>query len=476
MQAIAGARVWRALRLAVLWLGLALQVTSTAQGEPLAVPVASAARIDGNDGQTRFVADLSYAIPFNVYVLDSPYRVMIDLPAVDFRLGKAAGRKGGGLIRTFRYGRMGEGKARIVMETTAPVLIRKSYVLHAQDGLPARLVVDLVRTDRETFKALLQGMPAPAAPAARQEPRRRTRLARRDVPEVSRAYRRLLEEGRKRPRPASIADLLRNDPLPFAGGKPKKAGPAAGKGAAPAARKAAPRKTGKGRKPLIIIDPGHGGKDPGAQGIGKVKEKDLVLAFARALRDRLKAAGRYRVRLTRTGDFFLTLRERVKIARRMGASLFISIHADKFRNYGARGAAIYTLSETASDEETAALARAENSADIIGGVDLGARGGAVRNILIDLTMRETKNNSVFVARNLAREMRRVARLRSRPVRSADFRVLRDPDVPSVLVELGYVSNPSDLANMQSARWRARTAAAMARAVQIYFDSRLAWNR
>ncbi len=471
------ARLLALALLGLLW-GLFLAAPGMARAASLAVPVVTGARLDGDGGKTRFVADLSFAIPFNVYVLANPYRVMIDLPAVDFRLGKGAGQKGRGLVRTFRYGRMGKGKARIVMETTAPVLIGKSYILHPRDGLPARLVVDLVRTDPDTFNALLASaaQPAPKPRPQGLRPLRAHDPVPEDLPLVSNAYRHLVERGAKGPAPSSIADLLRNDPLPFEDGhaaKPRQ-------GRKTARKKKTPRKAGKRPAsarslPLIVIDPGHGGKDPGAQG-GKVMEKTLVLAFARSLRDALRATGRFRVAMTRTGDSFLTLRERVKFARSRHASLFISIHADKFRSRGARGAAIYTLSEQASDEETAELARAENAADVIDGVDLGAGSDEVKGILIDLTMRETKNNSVFVARSMARQLRRVVRLRTKPVRSADFRVLRDPDVPSVLVELGYVSNPSDLANMQSARWRARTAAAMARAVRSYFDNHLAWNK
>ena len=479
-HAAAGEGAVRLLALVLLGLfwGLFLPASGTARAASLAVPVATDARLDGDGGKTRFIADLSFAIPFNVYVLANPYRVMIDLPEVDFRLGKGAGQKGRGLVRTFRYGRMGKGKARIVMETTAPVLISKSYILHPQDGLPARLVVDLVRTDPDTFNALLAsaaqqaGKPQPQAlpPLRAHDP------VPEDLPLVSSAYRHLVERGAKGPAPSSIADLLRNDPLPFEDGRARR--PHRGKKTA--RKKKALRKRGKRPAsarslPLIVIDPGHGGKDPGAQG-GKVMEKTLVLAFARSLRDALRATGRFRVALTRTGDSFLTLRERVKFARSRHASLFISIHADKFRTRGARGAAIYTLSEQASDEETADLAKAENAADVINGVDLGAGSDEVKGILIDLTMRETKNNSVFVARSLASQMRRVARLRTKPVRSADFRVLRDPDVPSVLVELGYVSNPADLANMQSARWRARTARAMVRAIRSYFINHLAWNK
>ena len=206
-----------------------------------------------------------------------------------------------------------------------------------------------------------------------------------------------------------------------------------------------------------------------------MKEKDVVLAFARALRDRLRKTGRYRVVMTRDSDRFLTLRERVRISRAHDAQLFISIHADKFRHRTVRGATVYTLSEKASDREAAELARKENAADIIDGVDLGAGNDEVKGILIDLTMRETKNHSMFFAKKLVREMRQATRMHKRPIRSAGFRVLKAPDVPSVLIELGYVSNARDVRNLSSPRWREKITTAMARAVQRYFDRRIAAN-
>ena len=493
-QRNAPARVLLCLALAIF--ACAHWLAAPARAASLAVPVASAARLSGDETRTRFVADLTFAIPYNVYVLANPYRVMIDLPEVDFRLGGKIGSAGANLVRAVRYGRMAPGKARIVLEADGPVLISKSYVLHPKDGLPARLVVDLVRTDEATFNALVSAS-APAgakkkeAEASTIRPLRANDPVPEDMPVVSRAYRRLVERAAKgkKPAPSSIADLLETSPVPFdAGGKArpghktrrkpqpaktkvKKAPPRHGARAAHAARKA-----GSVRLPLIVIDPGHGGKDPGAAAANGAKEKNLVLAFARQLRARLLATGRYRVQMTRDGDYFLTLRERVKFARQRGASLFISIHADKFGSRSARGAAIYSVSEEASDDEAAALARKENASDIIDGVDLGKGGEEIKGILIDLTMRETKNHSVWLARNLAREMRKATRMRPRAVRSADFRVLRNPEVPSVLIEVGYVSNPSDLRNMRSPLWRKKTAAAMTRAIRRYFASQVAFNR
>ncbi len=475
-----------------------------ARAESLAVPVASHARIRGDSTVTRFEADLTFAIPFNVYVKKDPYRVFIDLPAVDFRFGAGAGRKGRGLIRAFRYGRMGEDRARIVLDVDGPVLIRRSYVHHARDGLPARMGVELIRTDAETFAALLQNSETDRAPQPKHGAGQGDDALEKERQQVAAAYRHLIEQALKdeglnpaeRPNPA-LDPLLKNDPLGLdaaevrtgesskkaetrktaqekrdkATAKRPRADGRGGKEVGPSS--AGSRKALSNRRPLIVIDPGHGGKDPGAIGWKNVREKDLVLAFARDLARALKRSGRYRVLLTRSGDSFLTLRQRVDFARRHGAQLFISIHADKFRSGAARGLAVYTLSEEASDEEAAELARSENAADIIDGVDLGAEEEAVKDILIDLAMRETKNRSVHFARTLTRSLKGAVKLRTRPIRSADFRVLRNPDVPAVLIELGYVSNPRDVRNMQSPAWRRRAAAAMARAVKRHIETQVA---
>ncbi len=468
----------------------------------LAVPVASALVIENDEDAAILTASLTYAIPFNVYVLSGPYRVMIDMPDVDFRLKGRVRNRSGGLVRAVRYGRMARGKTRIVLEVDGPVLIRRSYVLHPQGARPARLVVELVRTDEGTFRALMAAVgengaegrsPAGTGAAPDARPLRAGDPVPEDLPVITQAYRRLVEmaaSGEAPSAPSSIADLLENTPVTFdiPGSRPGDAATGSVKTSRSGGKKAkgsARRSEGKGghggtasavRRPLIVIDPGHGGKDPGAIGYRRYREKDLVLAFARTLAKTLRATGRYRVLLTRKGDTFLTLRERVRFARRHDAALFISIHADKFRTHSAHGAAIYTLSERASDEEAAELARKENAADVIDGVDLGADSEEIRGILIDLTMRETKNHSIWLARNLASQMRRVTKVRPRPVRSADFRVLRNPEVPAVLVELGYLSNVKDVRNMLSPRWRERTARAMAKAVNRYFTSRLAMGR
>jgi N-acetylmuramoyl-L-alanine amidase len=227
-------------------------------------------------------------------------------------------------------------------------------------------------------------------------------------------------------------------------------------------------------RPVIIIDPGHGGIDNGTQASGE-SEKNLVLAFGLALRDRIEKSGKYRVVMTRSDDTFIPLDDRVKIARNQSAALFVSIHADALPKHegDAQGATIYTLSDKASDAEAERLAETENRADAIGGVNLTQEPTEVADILIDLAQRETKTYSNRFARLLAGEMKNSARMYKHPLKSAGFRVLKAPDVPSVLVELGYVSNKSDLEHLVSDNWRARTVGSMAQAIDTFFAKRLA---
>lgn len=222
------------------------------------------------------------------------------------------------------------------------------------------------------------------------------------------------------------------------------------------------------RRPLVVVDAGHGGHDPGASG-ADFREKDLVLKLALALRDQLVAQGGVRVALTRDNDRFLALDERRHIARALKADLFLSIHADSAgEEEGIGGASVYTLSAQASDQTAARLASRENRADRINGVDLDGQSDAVSAILVDLSQRRTKESSVRFARLIAREGKDAMRFLSSPQRSAAFVVLKSPDVPSVLFEVGYITNPDDAARLASDEGRKAFAEAMARAIRIYF--------
>lgn len=222
-------------------------------------------------------------------------------------------------------------------------------------------------------------------------------------------------------------------------------------------------------RPLVVIDPGHGGKDPGA-GAGAIKEKELTLAIARALRDELLKGGGVRVALTRGDDRYLFLGERSSIARRLGADLFISIHADSSQEVstGAAGATIYTLSEMGSSEVAERMAARENAADMIDGVRLAAQDDAVGAILVDLSQRETQARSEQFAGLLFREGRGELPFKVSENQSAAFAVLKAPDVPSVLFESGYINNPDDAARLGSPGGRQTIAEVTARAIRAHF--------
>lgn len=240
-----------------------------------------------------------------------------------------------------------------------------------------------------------------------------------------------------------------------------------------------PRPVVSGRvdRPLVVIDAGHGGHDPGAiSPTDATREKDVTLAVALAIRDELIRGGRVRVALTRDDDRFLVLQERAEIARGLKADLFISIHADSAPETGATGATIYTLSEVASDATAARLAARENKADIINGVNLSGQGSDVSTILIDLAQRETMNASSRFADVLRREATGTVPFRGEFHRMAGFAVLKAPDTPAILLEVGYVTNPVDVARVTSAEGRAAIAGAVRRAVDIQFARRLVARR
>jgi N-acetylmuramoyl-L-alanine amidase len=221
-------------------------------------------------------------------------------------------------------------------------------------------------------------------------------------------------------------------------------------------------------RPLVVIDAGHGGHDPGAVGVD-FREKMLALGLARALRDELVREGGVRVALTRSDDRFLALDERVEIARKLGADLFLSIHADSAGDKDdITGASVYTLSTKASSEAAARVAARENNADSVNGVQLAGRSDVVSNILVDLAQRRTSEQSASFAGLIVREGEGVLKFHPDPRRSADFVVLRAPDVPSVLYESGFISNPADAERLMSPEGRQRFATVMARAIRIYF--------
>ena len=220
--------------------------------------------------------------------------------------------------------------------------------------------------------------------------------------------------------------------------------------------------------PLVLLDPGHGGKDPGAIGVSGTYEKHVALATAEELRRQLLTDGRYRVELTRMRDVFIPLQERVGIAQHRGAALFVSMHADSLANHSVRGASVYTLAGTASDAQSAALAKTENAADRFAGPGFRHVSPEVAQILSSLVRLETRRGSARMARSVVDHLGRDVPLLQHPDRHAGFVVLKAADIPSVLVEMGFMSNPRDEALLRRADHRARVAAGMKRAVEAYF--------
>jgi N-acetylmuramoyl-L-alanine amidase len=380
-------------------------------------PVASDARLAGDGKLTRFVLDLDKTIQFRAFALDDPYRLVIDIPQLHFRLPPGSGTNGRGLVKAFRYGMVMPGGSRMVFDLTGPARIANATMLEAANDQPPRLVLELEEVDRPTFLLSLRA------------------------------------NGRPELKPAVSESMAAATPP-----------------AASPSQPAAPPDS----RPVVVIDPGHGGVDNGTRS-GEEMEKHLVLAFGLALRDRLEKSGKYRVVMTRSDDSFIPLDDRVKIAHSQAAALFVSIHADYLpRGEGdAQGATIYTVSDKASDAEAERLAESENRADVIGGVDLREEPTEVADILIDLAQRETRTFSNRFARLLMGEMKGAVRMHKNPLKSAGFRVLKAPDVPSVLVELGYVSNKSDLEHLVSESWRSKTVAAMGQAIDAFLAKRLA---
>ncbi|MGD1878932.1 MAG: N-acetylmuramoyl-L-alanine amidase [Kiloniellaceae bacterium] len=379
-----------------------------AGGVAWAKPEVTAARLGETPERTRFVLELSEDLPYRVFTLADPFRVVLDLPEVAWSLEDRQPRPTG-LITGLRFGLFAPGTSRVVLDVNRPVLLQKVFVIPPSEGKPYRLVIDVEPASRAQYFAA-QGEATGEATLSDQ--------------------------------PLS--------PLPEA---------------PPALPRAKPADT----RPTVVIDPGHGGVDPGAVGVSGFYEKNLTLDYGLALKKALEATGRYHVVMTRDRDMFLKLRQRIQLAQEAKGDLFISLHANVHESGKIRGASIYTLSETASDKEAAALAAAENAADVLAGVDLTDQTGDVRNILIDLAQRETMNLSKKFANDLVREVGHETKLLRNTHRFAGFAVLKSPVVPSILFEIGYLSNRQEERLLRSPDHRAKIIDSIIRAVDGYFE-------
>lgn len=423
---------------------IALLWYAVATGDASARPQVTAARIGLHADTTRVVLDLTDAAEFRVFTLADPYRVVIDLTGATWGQ-EASSTVAGGVVAGLRHGQFTPQVMRVVLDVNGPVRVRDAFLLPPAGDSRTRFVLDLEPSDPDAygrarntvFTTRVERASPPAAgaqPASLPAPVRLAMATAGTVPDAPDAPM-LAPAGL-----TAVPELAWRPPLP-------------------------PRRP---ERPMVVIDPGHGGVDPGAVGITGVHEKEIVLAVALALRDQLEATGRYRVKLTRSNDRFLRLRERVAIARAANADLFLSLHADSIADADVRGLSIYTLSEKASDREAEMLAASENRVDALGGVDLSQQNDEVAAILISLAQRDTMNHSRQFASLLLAQMERHVKLLARPHRSAGFAVLTAPDVPSVLVELGFLSNPQDARLLVQPAHQRRLARALAQGIDAYF--------
>ena len=459
------------LILAVFWLAAAHA------GQAAARPAVVDARLGVHPDKTRFVMEVTDRIDFRVFTLPDPYRVVVDLPDLDWDASANRGGAAAGLVRGYRYASFRPGTLRLVLEVAGPVRIREAFLIPPRDGRQPRFVLDLESVGPGTFAAELsrvvgtRGSADGAAPPAPAYTVPLSTAAARSVPRLPDPPTDTVAVTMSPAAAAVVPPQMPRGLREEAGDSPATL---AALGTVPLPpRRPSPRTDARR---VIALDPGHGGVDPGAISVTGVYEKDITLAVARVVRDQLVATGRYRVVLTRDSDVFLRLRDRVALAREAGADLFISLHADSIGSSDMRGMSIYSLSDKASDREADMLAARENRADALGGVNLTAENDEVVSILIDLAQRDTMNQSRRLANLLVEEVGRHARLVPRPHRSAGFAVLTAPDVPSVLIELGYLSSPQDAKLLEQAEHRARIARSIQRSIDGYFAARTGVSR
>lgn len=405
------------------------------------LPQVLAARVSPAPERARLIVDLSATTAYAVVSLDSPDRIAVDISASDVPTLAPQVVGSTGLVATYAMSMADDGRARVELTLNEPAVVQQAVLLDPVGDQPARLLVDLIPTTELDFKAraaadlansiasTLPGMAASSEVAA-----------------------------------AGSSEILGpSEPPPVASTSEQ---PIA---EAPPTTPLAPGTTlPVGSRPLVVIDPGHGGIDNGATAPSGIHEKAITLAFALQLRDLLVKSGQFDVALTRDDDTYLTLNERVNLARQNRADLFISLHADTFQQADIHGASIYTLDENATDILDKVLADGENRADIVAGYVKPDTKPAAVDVLVDLMRRQARQQAYLAAQDIVTAMQPSVALRRFPVRRADFFVLQSPDIPSMLIELGFMSNAADITNLESKDWRDRVVQAIGDGVAAYF--------
>lgn len=368
-------------------------------------------RIGQGVGSVRLVFDASSKFDYKVFLLSDPKRLIIDTQNVKVN-PKIVNQLGqNAFLSNPRLGTVGVDDVRIAFNLKKPAIIKKAFLLAPQSSFGWRFVIDLELVSEREFASRL-----------------------------------------------GSSHALTNDNYKES------------KVAEKASKNKQYIKEDSNQKKIIVLDPGHGGHDPGAIGYSGVYEKNITLAMSKELKALLDKTGKYKVYLTRSTDKFIPLRDRIKIARKYNADLFMSIHADSAKNRSAKGLSVYTLSETASDKEAAALAERENKADVISGLDLGQHSKEVSDVLINLAQRETMNRSSEFAGFMVQEMKKKVKLVSNTHRFAGFAVLKGPDIPAVLLEIGYLSNRQEEKQLQQKSYRKKLGEATVKAIDRYFDN------
>ncbi len=368
-------------------------------------------RIGQGVGNIRLVFDSTSSFDYKVFLLSDPKRLIIDTQNVKVNPKIVNQLNQNTFLSNPRLGTVGVDDVRIAFNLKKPVIIKKAFLLPPQSSFGWRFVIDLELVSEREFSSRL-----------------------------------------------GSSHALTNDNYKES------------KVAEKASKQKQYIKENTNQKKIIVLDPGHGGHDPGAIGYSGVYEKNITLAMSKELKALLDKTGKYKVYLTRSTDKFIPLRDRIKIARRYNADLFMSIHADSAKNRSAKGLSVYTLSETASDKEAAALAERENKADVISGLDLGQHSKEVSDVLINLAQRETMNRSSEFAGFMVQEMKKKVKLVSNTHRFAGFAVLKGPDVPAVLLEIGYLSNRQEEKQLQQKSYRKKLGEATVKAIDRYFDN------